>query len=96
MTKSELIQALAEKEGISLRAAEIAVDTTFKSMADVLVGSGRIEIRNFGTFKVKVYDGYPGHNPKTGEKIQVQAKKLPFFKLGKGLKERLNDFGAAG
>ncbi len=79
-----------------MRAAEIAVNTTFKSMADALAGSGRIEIRNFGTFKVKEYDGYSEHNPKTGEKTQVQAKKLPFFKLGKGLKDRLNDFGVAG
>ncbi len=91
MTKTELIEALAKAEGITLKAAEIAVSTTFKTMEKALSDSDRIEIRGFGSFKVKDYEGYEGHNPKTGEKIRVKPKKLPFFKLAKGLHHRLND-----
>ena len=91
MTKTELIEALAKAEGISIKAAEVAVATTFKTMEQALVDSDRIEIRGFGSFKIKNYDSYHGHNPKTGEKIRVQSKKLPFFKLSKGLHRRLNN-----
>ena len=90
MTKSELIEALAKAEGITLKAAESAVNVTFQSMELALVSSDRLEIRGFGSFKVKDYDGYKGRNPKTGALIEVSSKKLPFFKVGKELKERVN------
>ncbi|MCL5406726.1 MAG: integration host factor subunit beta [Deltaproteobacteria bacterium] len=90
MTKSELIEALAKAEGITLKAAEIAVNVTFQSMELALVRADRLEIRGFGSFKVKDYDGYKGRNPKTGALIEVSSKKLPFFKVGKELKERVN------
>ena len=90
MTKSELIEALAKAEGITLKAAEIAVNVTFQSMEQALVRSDRLEIRGFGSFKVKDYEGYKGRNPKTGALIEVSSKKLPFFKVGKELKERVN------
>ena len=90
MTKSELIEALAKAEGITLKAAEIAVNVTFQSMEQALVRSDRLEIRGFGSFKVKDYEGYKGRNPKTGALIEVASKKLPFFKVGKELKERVN------
>ncbi len=90
MTKSELIEALAKAEGITLKSAEIAVNVTFQSMEQALVQSDRLEIRGFGSFKVKDYEGYKGRNPKTGELIEVSSKKLPFFKVGKELKERVN------
>ena len=90
MTKSELIEALAKAEGITLKAAEIAVNVTFQSMELALVRSDRLEIRGFGSFKVKDYEGYKGRNPKTGALIEVSSKKLPFFKVGKELKERVN------
>ncbi|HYA40843.1 MAG TPA: HU family DNA-binding protein [Syntrophobacteraceae bacterium] len=93
MTKSELIEALAKAEGITLKSAEIAINVAFQSMEQALVGSDRLEIRGFGSFKVKDYDGYKGRNPKTGALIEVASKKLPFFKVGKELKERVN--GAA-
>ena len=89
MTKSELIEALAKAEGITLKAAEIAVNVTFQSMELALVRADRLEIRGFGSFKVKDYDGYKGRNPKTGALIEVSSKKLPFFKVGKELKERV-------
>ncbi len=91
MTKSELIEALAKAEGITLKAAEVAVNVSFASMEQALVRSDRLEIRGFGSFKVKNYEGYKGRNPKTGALIEVSSKKLPFFKVGKELKERVND-----
>jgi integration host factor subunit beta len=90
MTKSQLIEALAKAEGITLKAAETAVNVTFQSMEQALMRSDRLEIRGFGSFKVKQYDGYKGRNPKTGELIEVKFKKLPFFKVGKELRERVN------
>lgn len=90
MTKSELIETLAKAEGITLKAAETAVNVTFQSMEQALIRSDRLEIRGFGSFKVKSYEGYKGRNPKTGELIEVNSKKLPFFKVGKELKERVN------
>ena len=91
MIKSELIEALAKAEGITLKAAEAAVQATFDGMTQAMAKSDRIEIRGFGSFKVKDYEEYSGRNPKTGEKIEVSAKKLPFFKMGKELRARLND-----
>ena len=90
MTKSQLIEALAKAEGITLKAAEAAVNVTFQSMEQSLIRGDRLEIRGFGSFKVKDYDGYKGRNPKTGELIEVRSKRLPFFKVGKELKERVN------
>jgi integration host factor subunit beta len=91
MTKSQLIEALAKAEGITLKAAETAVNVTFHSMEQALIRTDRLEIRGFGSFKVKEYDGYKGRNPKTGELIEVKFKKLPFFKVGKELRERVNN-----
>lgn len=90
MTKSQLIEALARAEGITLKAAELAVNVTFESMENALIAEDRVEIRGFGSFKVKAYDGYKGRNPKTGELIEVRPKRLPFFKVGKELKERVD------
>ncbi|OIP90960.1 MAG: integration host factor subunit beta [Syntrophobacteraceae bacterium CG2_30_61_12] len=90
MTKSQLIEELARAEGITLKAAELAVNVTFESMETALIAEDRVEIRGFGSFKVKAYDGYKGRNPKTGELIEVRPKRLPFFKVGKELKERVD------
>jgi len=93
MTKSELIEKLAAAEGIIMKAAELVVNVTFESMAKALARDGRIEIRGFGSFKVKDYEGYSGRNPKSGELIEVKPKKLPFFKVGKELRERADKTG---
>ena len=90
MTKSQLIESLAKAEGITLKAAEQAVNVTFQSMEEALAREDRVEIRGFGSFKVKEYDGYQGRNPKNGKVINVQSKKLPFFKVGKEMKERVD------
>ena len=90
MNKSELIEKLAERCNVSVMQAEEVVNLIYDKMKNTLVGGGRIEIRGFGSFVVKEYDAYQGRNPKTGEKIDVPPKKLPFFKVGKGLKERID------
>lgn len=90
MNRSDLIKILSKEAGLTVRKAEDVVNTIFNGMADALAKGDRVEIRGFGSFKVKKYEGYTGHNPKTGEIIQVKPKKLPFFKCGKGLKERVD------
>jgi len=91
MTKSELIQKLAEKNPhLFLRDVEKIVDTIFNEITDALVKGDRVELRGFGAFSVKEREPRTGRNPRTGETVQVDAKRLPFFKTGKGLRERLN------
>ena len=95
MTKSDLIQRIAEKLKMPTARAESIVNTVFGAMVDALTKGDRIEIRGFGTFEVRSYKGYEGRNPKTGNPVQVAPKKLPFFKIGKELHERLNRNKAA-
>ena len=90
MTKSELIDALAESRGISRRTAEEVVNVVFDGMRDSLCEGGRIEVRGFGSFKVKHYMGRVGRNPKTGKEIQVRPKVLPVFKVSKNLRLLVN------
>lgn len=92
MNKSELIERLAQKSGLNTMQSEEIVNLIYKKMKDTMVNGGRIEIRGFGSFVVKQYQSYQGRNPKTGEKISVPPKKLPFFKVGKELKERIDTF----
>jgi integration host factor subunit beta len=90
MNKSELVEALSVTRGISFKKAEDIVNAIFDSMAQALIEGDRIEIRGFGSFVVRDYKSYTGRNPKTGELIEVKPKKLPFFKVGKELKERVS------
>ncbi len=90
MNKSELIEALAEKMQLPVREAASITNTIIDTMTDALANGDSIEIRGFGSFVVKKYGSYTGRNPKTGEKIKVAPKKLPFFKVGKDLRERVN------
>ena len=89
MTKSDLTEQLALNKCKSFRAAEAVVHEIFDSMTDTLIAGGRIEIRGFGSFEIREYEGYSGRNPKTGLEVSVNPKKLPFFKVGKELKERI-------
>ncbi len=91
MNKSELVKALADEVNIPIEEATMVVNTFVDSMKDALLKGGRVEIRGFGSFKIKEYEGYSGRNPRTGEKVSVQPKRLPFFRAGKALKEYLND-----
>jgi integration host factor subunit beta len=91
MTKSELINRVAERlPYLTRKDAEIIVNTIFDSMVDALVGGDRIEIRGFGSFKVKHRAHREGRNPKTGGSVRIPAKHMPFFKIGKELYERIN------
>ncbi len=92
MNKSQLIESLAKEESLPVRKAEEVVNTVFGEMETALIRGERVEIRGLGSFKVKKYDGYKGRNPKTGEMIKVDSKKLPFFKVGKELRERVDLF----
>ena len=90
MNKSELIEALAQDIGVPHREAAAITNTIIDTMTDALAEGKSIEIRGFGSFVIKQYDSYEGRNPKTGKKIKVKPKKLPFFKVGKDLREQVN------
>jgi integration host factor subunit beta len=90
VNKSELIEKMSAKTGLNVFQAEEVVNLIYRKMRETMVQGGRIEIRGFGSFVVKEYQAYQGRNPKTGDKISVPPKKLPFFKVGKELKERID------
>ncbi len=90
MNKVELVQVLKESKGLPKTEAEKVVSLFFNEMADALAQGERVEIRGFCSFFVKQYESYTGRNPKTGEKVKIAPKKLPFFKPGKLLKERVD------
>jgi len=87
MNRSELIEQLALQKEISNKRAEEIVSVIFNSMTEAMINGDRIEIRGLGSFVTKNYVSYTGRNPKTGQSITVRPKKLPFFKVGKELKE---------
>ena len=90
MNKLELIQALKDATDHSKSEAAAIVDIFFNKMANELAKGGRVEIRGLCSFFVKEYDGYTGRNPKTGEKVKIKPKKLPFFKAGMELKDSVD------
>jgi integration host factor subunit beta len=90
MNKLELVQALKDSNGLSKPEAEKVVSIFFNEMANALAKGDRVEIRGLCSFFVKEYKSYTGRNPKTGEKVKIAPKKLPFFKAGKELKERVD------
>lgn len=91
MIRSELLQALA-KENPELRAEDVerAVDTFFDEIAEQLAANGRVELRGFGAFSTRERDARKGRNPRTGEAVNVPAKRVPYFKPGKDMRARLN------
>lgn len=90
MNKSELIKALADQKKIHVDESTKIVTAFVDAIKEALVRGDRVEIRGFGSFKIKNYEGYTGRNPKTGDVVQVTPKKLPFFRPGKELKEYIN------
>lgn len=90
MNKLDLIQALKEATDLSKSEAAAVVDIFFNGMVDALAKGDRVEIRGLCSFFVKEYRSYTGRNPKTGEKVKIKPKKLPFFKVGKELRERVD------
>jgi integration host factor subunit beta len=91
--KSDLILTVAEETGLSRARAEAVVELFFDEMAAALARGDRVEIRGFCSIFVKDYKGYTGRNPRTGKPVQVKSKKLPFFKCGKELKDRVDHKG---
>ena len=90
MNKLELIEELKKKAELTTNEARNVVDLFFNEITSALANGDRVEIRGFSSFYVKHYREYTGRNPKTGEQTRVKPKKLPFFKVGKELKERVN------
>ena len=92
MTKADLVNQVADKAKLQHRQAEVIVNLVFDLMTDALKRDDRIEIRGFGSFVNREYGSYQGRNPKTGAVVQVSPKKVPFFKVGKELKELVDIF----
>ena len=90
MTKAELLNALREENNLTKNEATEVVKIFFDEMSDALVKGDRVEIRGLCTFYVKKYKAYTGRNPRTGKKVKIKTKKLPFFKAGRELKERVD------
>lgn len=90
MNKSALTKALAEKLNLDMRRTRRITDVVLDAVSEALIGGRRIELRGFGTFVVRRYEPYTGRNPKTGETIKIPSRKLPFFKPGKHLRERVD------
>ena len=90
MNKLELIEALKAETGLTKSEAVAVVKVFFDEMADALANGDRVEIRGLCSFFVKKYKAYTGRNPKTGDKVKIKPKKLPFFKCGTELRERVD------
>jgi integration host factor subunit beta len=90
MNKSDLISLLAIRENLTETQAARIIKLIFDGFTDALVKDNRIEIRGFGSFAMREYKTYTGRNPKTGMQLEVQPKRLPYFKVGKELKEKIN------
>lgn len=91
MNKSDLVDAIATKlANLTARDVEAIVNIVFDSMTDALANGDRIEIRGFGSFEVRVRKARRGRNPKTGESVSLDIRRVPFFKVGKELKEMVN------
>ncbi len=90
MIKSELIDAVAGRSQLTKARAELVVNYVFDTMGEALQRGEGIEIRGFGSFTVRPYESYSGRNPRTGSPVLVPPKRLPYFKVGKELKELVN------
>ena len=91
MTKSSLIEKLSENiEGLTKKQTEVIVDTVFDSIKNALAKGEKVEIRGFGNFKLRSRKARKARNPKTGESVEVPPKKVPYFKVGKELREMIN------
>jgi len=90
MTKAELVEGVSKNSGLSKKDAEVIVQTVLDSIIDSLQSGEKVELRGFGSFRLRERAPRQGRNPKTGEKVQVPAKKVPYFKPGKELRELIN------
>ncbi len=97
MTKSELVELISQKlKSLSNKEIDLVVSTLFSRMTDALSQGNRIEVRGFGTFEVRVRPSRQGRNPKTGKEVFVNTRRVPFFKVGKELREKINHASSKG
>lgn len=90
MTKSDLVEQVAELKNLPKGRAAAVVDRVFEAMEQALQRNERIEVRGLGSFEIRHYGAYKGRNPRTGDSVAVKPKRLPFFKVGKELKDLIN------
>ena len=90
MTKAELVEEVSRVSDLTKKHSEVIVDTVFKSIIDALQRGEKIELRGFGSFRLRRREPRKGRNPKTGDRVDVPPKKIPYFKPGKELKELIN------
>ncbi|MBI2346603.1 MAG: integration host factor subunit beta [Deltaproteobacteria bacterium] len=90
MNKSDLVELLAQRRNLPKKKAEDVINLIFDGMGEALIRGDRIEIRGWGSFSVRKYGAYVGRNPRTGVSIEVKPKRLPFFKVGKELRDRID------
>ena len=93
MTKAELVEEVARVSELTKKHSEVIVNTVFQSIIEALHEDDKIELRGFGSFRIRRRRSRQGRNPKTGDKVSVPAKKIPYFKPGKELKELINHSG---
>jgi integration host factor subunit beta len=91
MTKADLVEKIAVQVELSKKDSEIVVNTVFRSIIDALTDGDKVELRGFGSFRTRARRSRTGRNPKTGDKVAVPEKKVPFFKPGKNLKKLVNE-----
>ncbi|MBI3091305.1 MAG: integration host factor subunit beta [Candidatus Tectomicrobia bacterium] len=90
MTKAELVEQVAQNINLTKKQTETIINTLFKSITEALRDGDKVELRGFGSFRIRQRDPREGRNPKTGETVQIPAKKVPFFKAGKELREMVD------
>ena len=93
MTKAELVEKVANQINLTKKQTEVIVNTIFQSITDSLGEGDKVELRGFGSFRVRQRDARVGRDPKSGEKVEVPPKKVPFFKAGKELRELVDEKG---
>ena len=91
MTKADLVEAVSKVTELTRKDSEVIVDTLFESVIKALKTGDKLEVRGFGSFRVRQRNARVGRNPKTGEKVEVPAKRVPYFKPSKELKDLIND-----
>jgi integration host factor subunit beta len=95
MTKADLVEEVAKVTELTRKDSEVIVDTLFESVIKALRVGDKLEVRGFGSFRVRQRNARVGRNPKTGEKVEVPAKRVPYFKPSKELKDLINEDGTA-
>jgi integration host factor subunit beta len=91
MTKAELVEKVANQINLTKKQTEVVVNTVFSSITDSLAEGKKVELRGFGSFRIRQRNARVGRNPKSGQKVDVPSKKVPFFKAGKELRELVDE-----